>query len=151
MNSDKDNLIETVARFFDRYSDVFNASIHGEPDIENTMSSFADCFIGANPHGVMCGKNDKEFREAMKGGYGFYKKIGITAMTIAGTDITPLDDYHAMAKIRWHCDYRLKDVTPGSVEFENIYFVQVRDRQPKIFAYITPDEQATLRESGLTE
>jgi hypothetical protein len=32
----------------------------GEIDVEATANSFADCFIGANPLGVQCGKNDDQ-------------------------------------------------------------------------------------------
>jgi hypothetical protein len=37
----------------------------------------------------------------------------------------------------------------GDIEFENFYFTQTKENEHKIFAYITGDEQAALKESGL--
>jgi hypothetical protein len=85
----------------------------------------------------------------MREGYAFYKNIGITSMEIISRGITFLDDFHTMIKIHWKSNFIKKDGSKGEIEFENIYFTQTRDNQPKVFAYITGDEQAVLREFGL--
>jgi hypothetical protein len=55
-----------------------------------------------------------------------------------------------MATIGWRFDYRRpKDGKTGSVRFTNRYFITSAMGSPKIFAWITPDEQAALREHGL--
>ena len=39
--------------------------------------------------------------------------------------------------------------TGQQIPFTNIYFLQIRDGTPKIFAWITPDEEKALKEAGL--
>lgn len=136
--------------FFNRYCDIFNKALKGNiSDIEQTAELYSDCFIGANPLGVRCGKNDKQLQEAMLKGYAFYNDIGITSMEIVSKEITILDDFHTMAKICWKSNFVKKDNSKGSIEFDNIYFTQTKENQHKVFAWITGDEQAALKESGL--
>jgi hypothetical protein len=98
---------------------------------------------------VNCGCNDEAFRDAMLKGYAFYKNIGITSMNIVSKKITVLDDFHSMARIHWQSNYIKKDGLKGNIEFENIYFIQTINDQHKVFAYITGDEQAALKNIGL--
>jgi len=70
-------------------------------------------------------------------------------MSIESLDITPLDTYHAMAKVHWNALYEKKDGGRESIEFDVIYFVQIMEKTPRIFCYITGDEQKVLRERGL--
>lgn len=141
---------QQIGSFFDQYRDRFNRALTGDaPDIELTAELYSDCFIGANPLGVNCGNNDKTFRDAMREGYNFYKNIGITSMEIISKEITFLDDFHTMIKVRWNSNFTKKDGSKGGIEFENIYFTQTIKNQHKVFAYITGDEQAVLKEFGL--
>ncbi|HMI78025.1 MAG TPA: hypothetical protein VK484_04490 [Ferruginibacter sp.] len=145
-----DNKEQQIDNFFNHYSDVFNKAIKGNiPDIERTAELFSACFIAANPSGVNCGQNNETFRDAMQKGYAFYKNIGITSMEIVSKEITYLDKFHAMVKVRWKSSFTRKDNSTGAIEFENIYFIQTSENEPKVFAYITGDEQATLKENGL--
>ena len=57
-----DNTNEKIEEFFAEYETRFNRALAGEIDVEDTANSFTDCFIEANPFGVMCGKNDDQFR-----------------------------------------------------------------------------------------
>jgi hypothetical protein len=138
-----------LKEFFDQYAAIFNSSIKGQPDIEGAAKSFSGCFIGANPSGTSCGSNDEQLRAAISRGYSFYKRIGVTAMDIVSCDPTILDDFHEMTKIRWRCSFTRKDGFRGNIVFENIYFTQTIKDGPKIFCYITGDEQAVLKENGL--
>ena len=70
-------------------------------------------------------------------------------MDITSLKTTLLDDLHEMTKVRWSCNYTKRDRTTGSVAFENIYFTQTRGNDTRIFAFITGDEQAALKECGL--
>lgn len=70
-------------------------------------------------------------------------------MDIVSKEITLLDDFHAMAKIHWKANYLKRDGLKGSLEFENIYFIQTREERHQVFAYITGNEQAALKEAGL--
>lgn len=139
-----------IEAFFYRYAAMFNDALQGgQPDVEGTAACFADQFIEAGPQGVQCGKNDEQFRDMIPQGYAFYKGIGVHSMEITGMEITILDPQHSLAKVYWKSGFVRKDRFAGSIEFEVIYLVQTKDRQPKIFAYITGDEQAELKEKGL--
>ena len=109
--------------FFDQYRDRFNKALEEDiSDIELTAELFSDCFIGVNPLGVNCGKNDEQFRDAMREGYAFYKNIGITSMEIISREITFLDDFHTMIKVRWKSNFIKKDGSKGGIEFEKYLF-----------------------------
>jgi hypothetical protein len=71
-------------------------------------------------------------------------------MDIVSLDTTILDGFHEMTKIRWKCGYAKKrNNSKSSIEFANFYFTQTKENEHKIFAYITGDEQAALKENGL--
>ena len=70
-------------------------------------------------------------------------------MDIVSLETTILNDFHEMTKIRWKCSYTKKDSSKGGIDFENIYFTQTKQNEHEIFAYITGDEHAVLKENGL--
>ena len=145
-----DKRVRQLEDFFEQYAENFNAAIKTEtPDAEKTAVSFADCFIEASPAGINCGKNDSQFREMIPKGYAFYKKIGIVSMDIISKEITLLDDSHAMVKIYWRSGFIRKDKSKGEIDFSVIYFLQDKENECRIFAYITGDEQKALKENGL--
>lgn len=145
-----DKRIQQLTDFFNLYAYRFNNAIKGEsPDIEGTAESFSNCFVSANPLGVIGGSNNEDFRTAMSQGYAFYKSIGVTSMDIVSMEIIILNEFHELTKILWKCSYTKKDSSKGIIEFENFYFTQTKQNEPKIFAYITGDEQAVLKENGL--
>lgn len=137
--------------FFYQYAQRFNDSLgdKGKVDVDGQVAAFADCFIEASPLGVNCVQNDAEFRKMIPKGYEHYKSIGTTAMNIGSLDITPLDDYHAMAKVHWESRYHKKDGSDDAIDFDVIYFVQLLNGEPKIFAFITGDEEQTMKDHGL--
>ena len=97
-----DNRKTELEIFFNHYADRFNQCLkEGVVDAEETAASFADCFVEASPIGITCGKNDENFRKMIPQGYEFYKSIGITSMDINAKEITLLDEYHAMVKVKW--------------------------------------------------
>jgi hypothetical protein len=140
-----------IHQFFKSYESRFNNFLEGEePDIEGTANAFTAHFTEANPLGISCNKNDKKFRKAIPKGYEFYKSIGTTSMTIISKEITLLNDLHAIVKIYWKSMYQKKtDIHPVIIEFPVHYLLQLQQKQPKIFAYITGDEQKALKEHGL--
>jgi hypothetical protein len=145
----KTDSLHKLDDFFRAYEKRFNDFLSGkELDMEGTVKSFAKFFVGASPLGVNGGANDDNFRPFIEKGYAFYKSIGTRAMKIVGSDITLLDDFHAMAKIHWRAVYdkKGKEVV---IDFDVIYFVQILNNEMKIFAYITGDEQKALKENGL--
>lgn len=143
------NIDQRLRDFFADYEKLFNKALAGAADIEATAAAFADCFVGANPMGVSCGENNTLFRSSIAQGFDFYRSAGNRSITIGSVKITPLDDYHHMAKVRWNAFYVKKDGGNELIGFDVIYLVQTIGESPKIFAHITGDEQKALRERGL--
>ncbi len=135
--------------FFTDYEKRFNESLQKEVDVENTVKSFADCFIEASPRGVTCGKNNDEFRQQIPKGYEFYKSIGTQSMSVRSKNTTQLDELHYMTKVDWSAFYRKKDGEKVQIDFSVIYFTQMQQGEPKIFGYVTGDEEKVLKERGL--
>ena len=146
--------METINRkledFFDAYEKRFNDAITtGIIDIDGTANAFADCSVESSPKGVICGKNDKEFKSNTKKGYAFYKSVGTQSMKILRKEITHLNDLHALVKIYWKTEIIKKDKSAISIEFNVFYIVQMLNEQIKIFAYITEDEEKAFRDNEL--
>lgn len=70
-------------------------------------------------------------------------------MDIVSKEITALDEFHTMVKVHWKANFTKADNSKASIEFDNIYFVQTKENQHKVFAWITGNEQAALKEYGL--
>lgn len=137
--------------FFMNYAARFNQALGENPtvDLQATASAFANCFIEASPRGVHCGRNDDEFRAAITKGSDFYRSIGTKSMRIIEMFLTPLDDYHWMVKVHWDSHYQKQDGSEEQIEFAVVYLLQTVSGEPKIFAYITGDEQKVLQRKGL--
>lgn len=145
-----DMVRQDLEAFFDEYEARFNDALKGLPvDMDATTAAFADTFLEASPKGIICGQNDEQFRESIPKGYDFYRSIGTKQMHIVWRNITPLDDYHALVKIHWQGVYDKSDGDEAKIDFDVIYLVQMLDDTPKIFAYISGDEQKVLQDRGL--
>jgi hypothetical protein len=142
---------QKIERFFAEYEARTNRALAEPPvvDVEETASAFAGCFVAATPNGVTCGKNDQGLRTVIPQGYEFYRSIGTKSMRIVFLEITTLDDYHVQAKAHWQALYQKKDGSEERIDFDVIYFVQTIGEQPRIFAYVTGDEQKLYQEKGL--
>jgi hypothetical protein len=142
-----------IEKFFQAYADRFKPALVEPPqvDVDGTVASFAECFVEASPVGIICGQNDDSFRKQIPKGLAFYRSIGTKAMLIDALEITPLDDFHWMAKIHWKAHYQKSGTNDPekTIEFNVIYFVQAVEDTPKIFAYIAGDEQKVMQEHGL--
>ena len=139
-----------IERFFADYAKRFNDSLKEPPvvDVAGVRNAFADYFVGASPVGVKGARNGLIFRFMIPRGFAHYKKIGTTAMNVTSVVVTAIDDLHVMASVAWDSRYR-KDGREIAIPFENVYLLQITDKGPKIFAYVTGDEQKVLREHGL--
>ncbi|CAG5071363.1 hypothetical protein DYBT9623_03406 [Dyadobacter sp. CECT 9623] len=143
-----EDINDDIQAFFEGYEKRFEEGLAGQAVAEDTARVFADFFVEASPVGISGGKNDAQFLEAVPKGYEFYRSIGITKMEIRQIDITELNEMHYLVDVRWESFYE-KDGSEDSMEFSVIYFLQNRKSELKIFAYITGDEQAVLKERGL--
>jgi hypothetical protein len=143
---------EEIERFFAAYAKRSDDALHEPPveDVEGVIESFAPFFVEASPKGVAGGPNDASFRKAIPEGFANYRKVGGKAMRIARIKVTDLDDINSHARVDWEFDYeRPADGRKGTIAFQNIYLMNFAGGPPKIFAYITPDEEQAMKDHGL--
>ncbi len=141
---------EVIKQFFDEYADRFNRSLAGEPvETRAVADSFADHFVEASPAGVNGGKNGRMFRWTIPGGFAHYRKIGTTQMNVENVEVETIDPMHALAKVKWDSRYE-KDGKRDRIEFDVTYLLHFENAKPKIFAYITGDEERVLKDHGLS-
>ncbi len=140
---------EVVNKLFERYQDLFCQAIQGKADMDQITSSYASAIIGATPAGVMASQNDELFKEALKKGFDHYRSIGTKDMRIRSVRISSIDEYHCVAHVAWTACYRREDQSDLSVDFDVHYLVQNLDGSPKIFGWVSGDEQAVLKQNGI--
>ena len=142
---------EAIEAFFKAYAARMNNALGDQPkdDIDGTVSAFADFFVEASPTGVVGGKNDDEFRAKIPQGNAYYRSLGTQSMTIEKLEVTPLNDQHAYARVHWKAIYKKPDASTIPLEFEVIYFLQMLNDTPKIFAYIAGDEYGMYEKNGI--
>ncbi|MGD9479100.1 nuclear transport factor 2 family protein [Shinella sp. G-2] len=139
----------SVRAFFERYERLFNQSLGGDADMEDVAALYATDFIAASPAGVAAGKNDGHFREAMTEGYARYRDIGTKEMRIRDIRLSPIDDRHCLAHVAWTALYTRADQPDIAIDFDVHYLVQMLDGQPKVFGWVSGDEQALLKAHGV--
>lgn len=139
-----------IHSFIEDYATMMNAGVAGEaPEATRLAALFAQDFIAASPAGMMAGRNEG-LGEIIAQGIEGYRKMGGTAFVAEHVAVDELAPASFMATVDWQFDYRRPgDGRTGSIAFTNRYFVSTADGTPKIFAWITPDEQAALAEHGL--
>lgn len=147
------NAMDAKARaLFEDYSRRSNAALRdpAHADVDALASVFAGYFVGAGPAGVMGGGKDASFPAILRKGFENYRAIGGTRFEIVGLDVEALDEFNAMVRADWEFDYlRPRDGATGTIAFRNLYLVNFAGGEPKIFAWITPDEARAMREHGL--
>lgn len=147
------NELETKTRAFFRDYSMRNTRALQDPpqeDVEETVAAFASYFVEAGPKGVIGGANDETLRQMIPKGFEHYRAVGGTRFEMTGIEVTVLDAFNVMARTDWAFGYRRKtDGKEGEITFQNIYFLNFADGDPKIFAFITPDEEQAMKEHGL--
>jgi len=141
-----------IEAFFDAYARRSTDALRDPPveDVDGVVASFAPYFVESSPRGVMGGENGDDFRKRIPEGFANYRRVGGKAMRITATKLTDIDDINVMATVDWAFDYlRPSDGVTGTVTFTNRYFISLADGSPKIFAYITPDEEQAMKDHGL--
>lgn len=145
--------IEAKARaLFEAYSRLSNAALRDPAgaDIDALTDAFAGYFVGANPKGVMGGAKDDTFAAIMRQGFENYRAMGGTRFEIVALETEALDGFNVMARADWEFDYvRPGDGATGTIAFRNIYFINFAEGEPRIFAWITPDEAQAMKDHGL--
>jgi hypothetical protein len=139
----------SVRKLFERYERFSNQSLGGGINMDEVATLYASAFIAASPAGVMTGKNDDRLKRAMTEGYAHYRAIGTKEMRIRNLHLSPIDDRHCVAHVAWTASYARKDQPDIAIDFDVHYFVQKLDGEPKVFGWVSGDEQALLRKHGI--
>ena len=143
-------MIDTsVSQLFDRYERLFNRSLGGDVDMDEVASLYASDFIAATPAGVMTGKNDDHLKQVMAQGYAHYRAIGTKEMRIRNIRLSQMDEHHCVAHVAWTATYARKDRPDVAIDFDVHYFVQTLGGVPRVFGWVSGDEQALLRKHGI--
>ncbi|WP_162894783.1 hypothetical protein [Rhizobium terrae] len=140
-----------VRRLFDEYGRTSNDALKDDAmvHVSQIASFFAAYFVGSTPKAVFGGPNDAAFREFIPRGFARYREAGGRRMEITGVKVVTLNELHALAEVGWDFCYVNKAGKGGNVRFTNFYFVTVADSEPRIFAYITGDEEKAMKDHGL--
>lgn len=140
-----------VRALFDAYGKSSDDALQNPPreNVDGVVGAFAPYFVESSPKGVMGGANDARFRDMIPKGFARYRAVGGRHMTIKGIRVIELDNLHAVADIDWQFDYVNRDGKSGQVTFTNFYCVTIADGTPKVFAYMTPDEEQAMKDHGL--
>ncbi|SCB21027.1 hypothetical protein GA0061098_100345 [Bradyrhizobium shewense] len=138
-----------VRKLFERYENISKASLRGDVAMDEVAALYASEFIAATPAGVMTGKNDEHLKQVLAKGYAHYRAIGTKAMEMRGLRIAPVDEYHCVAHVSWRATYVRKNQSDVVIDFEVHYLVQHLGAEPKVFGWVSGDEQTLLRERGV--
>jgi hypothetical protein len=145
-----EQMMETsVRKFFERYESFFNQSLGGDMDMDELAALYASEFIAASPAGVMTGRNDDQLKQVMAQGYARYRAMGTKDMRVRNVRLSTMDDHHCVAHVAWRATYARKDHPDVAIDFDVHYFVQKLDGEPKVFGWVSGDEQALLRKHGI--
>jgi hypothetical protein len=141
---------EQIQSFFEHYQQLFMDALHDKADMADVTASYASAFIAASPAGVNAGQNDDALRQLMAQGFAYYRQIGTKDMQLRRVDVVPIDDVHCLARVGWTAVYDRGAQPDVAIDFDVHYLMQLLDATPKVFGWISGDEQATLREHGIT-
>ena len=139
----------SVRAFFERYATLFEKALGGNVDMDEVAAQYAAEFIAASPAGVMTGRNDDRLRQVMAQGYARYRAMGTKKMRLRGVAVSPIDEHHCVAHVAWTATYARKDQRDVTIDFDVHYFVRTLDGEPKVFGWVSGDEQELLRKHGI--
>ena len=139
----------SIREFFDRYQRFFMEALADNLDTDELSALYTSDFIAASPAGVMTGKNDDTLKQAMINGYAYYRAIGTKSMKVRHIRLSRIDELHTVAHVAWTAVYARSSQPDISIDFEVHYLVQELNGQPKVFGWVSGDEQALLRERGI--
>lgn len=139
----------TFNAFFERYQDLFRQGLRGEADLAQVASSYAAAFIAASPAGVDVGRNDERLQQVMREGFERYRRLGTKDMLLRRVRVTPIDACHCVAHVAWTGIYDRGANPDVAIDFDVHYLIQQLDAGPRIFGWISGDEEAVLRQHGI--
>lgn len=136
----------SVRQLFRDYEALTARGLRGDVHADAFGAFFAAEFIAASAQGVRGGKNDAAMRDAMADEFAHHRKVGATAMRVEAVRIMPLDAAHCVAAVDWSATYDRGARPDVTIRFTVHYFVQQTADGPRIFGWVSGDEQAALRE-----
>jgi hypothetical protein len=139
----------SVRKLFERYERFFKQSLGGDIDMDEVASLYASDVIAASPAGIMTGKNDDQLKQVMAQGYAHYRAIGTKEMRMRNVSVSSIDEHHCVAHVAWTATYARQGQADTAIDFDVHYLVQKLDGEPKIFGWVSGDEQALLRKHGI--
>ncbi|MDP2334462.1 MAG: nuclear transport factor 2 family protein [Reyranella sp.] len=139
----------SVKELFERYAKLFRMALADEVDMDEVASSYAAAFVAASPAGIHVGQNDEDLKQAMRQGFENYRRIGTKDMRLRHVRIAPIDEHHCLAHVAWTALYDRGSEPDISIEFDVHYLVQQLEDAPRIFGWISGDEQAVLKQHGI--
>jgi len=140
---------DILEKFFQRYEQFFMQSLNGEIDDNEISELYASEFIAASSLGVMAGKNDAGFRQALSEGYEQYRKIGTKEMRVQNVEMSRIDELHCVADVSWTASYEVANKPQIDIDFNVYYLMQVRNGKLHIFGWISGNEQEVLKQYGV--
>ena len=124
-------------------------SLNGELDDTVMSELYASEFIAASPLGVLTGKNDTNFQQALSEGYEQYRKIGTKEMRVRDVEMLPIDDLHCVADVAWTASYEVANGQQVNIDFNVHYLMQNLNGKLRVFGWISGNEQELLKEYGV--
>lgn len=140
---------DSLKQFFQRYEQFFMQSLNGELDDTVMSELYASEFIAASPLGVLTGKNDTNFQQALSEGYEQYRKIGTKEMRVRDVEMLPIDDLHCVADVAWTASYEVANGQQVNIDFNVHHLMQNLNGKLRVFGWISGNEQELLKEYGV--
>jgi hypothetical protein len=139
----------SIDDFFGRYASTMNNALFGAENNASAMAEFyAGFVVSAHPAGISGNRNDAQFMQSLEQNMDFYRKTGIISMNIASKEVLPLNDSCVMARVNWRSFYE-NGSSSGELSYEVVYLLRMELDGPKIFAYVTDDEEEELKKHNL--
>lgn len=140
---------DDIQAFFERYQQMFMEGLRDPAGTTDVTWPYASAFVAASPTGINVGENDEQYRDVMRQGFDYYRQIGTKDMRLRSVDVVAIDDHHCLARVGWTAVYARDALPDVAIDFEVTYLLQQLDGPPKVFGWISGDEEAVLREHGI--
>jgi hypothetical protein len=140
---------KSVRKLFEQYEQLMQKSLGGEVDLDAATSVYASVFIAVSSAGIKAGTNDEHLKQVIRQGYDYYRAIGTKEMRVRNVCISAIDEHHCVAHVAWTAVYARRGQPDLPIDFDVHYLVQQLDGGPKIFGWISGDEQALLKKHGI--
>ena len=72
-------------------------------------------------------------------------------MRLRDLRISSIDEQHCVAHVGWTASYSRDDQPDVVIDFEVHYLIQEINSEPKVFGWVSGDEQALLKKHGIAE